>query len=556
MLIPNLIVVPGGLLFLRSVVAQAAPSSWRKPTLNMSQSDRVSLATAGIQKTLTFLVDSGLFGDPDDTYGNGGTFYSQLAEFDVATNGSTYSTPLGAYFELANQYLGTIGVVNFTGEFVRSPIEPLVARALITYLRYQISDGINFGHAAAIAYKQYNNPQFLQYAEQSWSAALPFTVSQDDINRGNMSVKNFPLAKSCNGQSMVGSTFHSMNVSDDFVDGLSTGGFLVLSALLAEAVPSNTMYLEAAQNSANFIKAQLINSNNIVQDGTSASVCSDLSETTTLQSHNSGLMIEGLSILYSITANVTVQNLINLIATASMDNTDWQGPDGVIACGGAEKLGDMFLPRGLTAAYVRNATTPAVRSLIQQYLAVQFNAIQDNATDGDNIYGGSWLGPPSSVFSPGNQTDALQVLINAIRLPEETASNTSTSAVASPSASASASSPPAPAAQTRKHPAVGAIVGGTIGGCILIAGGILAFIVIRRRRLQQHVHGSVESQHPAPTLLRTASLPTGTIVPFDPYASDGTSDSVPSQPAEARGGLSKSRAGVNRPTDGLPAYSG
>lgn len=110
------------------------------------------------------------------------------------------------------------------------------------------------------------------------------------------------------------------------------------------------MYLEAAEESAGFIRDHLYNANNVVQDGISASCQGSAGNVTVLESHNSGLMIEGLAILYSLTHNDSIHELwvlilvtlfdaestdrVGDIVTAAMENTEWQTPSGILSSGG------------------------------------------------------------------------------------------------------------------------------------------------------------------------------------------------------------------------------
>ncbi|KAJ6563034.1 hypothetical protein DFH09DRAFT_876129, partial [Mycena vulgaris] len=73
-----------------------------------------------------------------------------------------------------------------------------------------------------------------------------------------------------------------------------------LSALLAEAT-SDSLYLQAATNSADFIKAHLLNSLFQVQDTISARANESCASNSLAKSYDAGLAIEGLSILYSKT---------------------------------------------------------------------------------------------------------------------------------------------------------------------------------------------------------------------------------------------------------------
>ncbi|KAJ7668927.1 hypothetical protein B0H17DRAFT_867613, partial [Mycena rosella] len=81
-----------------------------------------------------------------------------------------------------------------------------------------------------------------------------------------------------------------------------------LSALLAEAT-SDAIYMDAATESAAFIYNHLRNADNVVQDGIDASANSSCSLDSIQAPYNAGLMIEGLTILYSITQNASIYDL-------------------------------------------------------------------------------------------------------------------------------------------------------------------------------------------------------------------------------------------------------
>ncbi|KAJ7493806.1 hypothetical protein FB451DRAFT_1491225 [Mycena latifolia] len=474
--------------------AQQASLSWRKPTLATSREGRINITGAGLQTTVSLLDSTAQF--LGESYGVAGSFYSQLAEFDFATNETTYRDTLLQYFRLASEH------------------QP-------------IGDGLNYGHAAAIAYKTYNDPVFLKYATQSWWWGRLNTLSQDELNIGKINSKNFTAQKACQAITMAGGTFWSQDPTSSEIVGLSTGGFLVyapvivvspslinqasLSALLAEAT-SDAIYLEAATQSADFIHAHLYNVRNMVQDGIDARANMSCSIEPVEASYNSGLMIEGLAVLYSITHNSSIHDLISEIITAAIPNNAWQESDGIIANGGEwpfphlshsivtvfadGKLGDMFLPRGLATAYIRNATTPELQSYIGEYLSVQFNAVIDLATNGSNIYEGTWTGPPSGKPSGGNQTNALQALLSTINLYNQT----SDPPIASASPSATPSTVP------KRSTKIAPIIGGIVGGLVLLIG--VTGWAIRRG----HLHPRTTSRQFLFSLTPTV---TPTIHPFD-----------------------------------------
>jgi uncharacterized protein YyaL (SSP411 family) len=77
---------------------------------------------------------------------------------------------------------------------------------------------------------------------------------------------------------------------------------------LAEATQDD-LYLDAAKASADFIRAHLYNVNNIVQDSISARANDSCAEAASEFSSDSGVVIEGLAILYSITHNVSIHDM-------------------------------------------------------------------------------------------------------------------------------------------------------------------------------------------------------------------------------------------------------
>jgi hypothetical protein len=82
-----------------------------------------------------------------------------------------------------------------------------------------------------------------------------------------------------------------------------------LSALLAEATP-DPMYLQAANESADFIRSHLYNFRGIVQETITVDVNDALAcQVVNLYPISSGLMIEGLSILASITNSASTEKL-------------------------------------------------------------------------------------------------------------------------------------------------------------------------------------------------------------------------------------------------------
>ncbi|KAF8189560.1 hypothetical protein K438DRAFT_1971675 [Mycena galopus ATCC 62051] len=355
-----------------------------------------------------------------------------------------------------------------------------------------------------MAFVAYNNPVFLEYAIQVWSTAASYTLSQSDVNVGTVPFKDFAIASTCDSVTMAGGTFERKNPLAPTINVLATGGFFVLSALLAEATGEQE-YMDAAKASLNFISNHLLNSQKVVQDAISARANDSCAASTkTIQeAYNSGLVIEGLAILYSVTSDASIFDMIGEMVRAVFKYSGWQGSNGIIR-NGATKSGDPVLPRALATVIARSATTAALKSSIEAYLSVQFNAVVDLATTpGSNIYASSWVGPPSSLFSAGHQTSAIQALIRVVNLQNETTMSTSPSNAA-PSSQAELSPTPSP----RKMSSIGPIVGGSLGGLILLIGVVTGVVLLRRRQRQRRLRRSHIS------VFRTREVPPA-ISPFN-----------------------------------------
>ncbi|KAJ7488252.1 hypothetical protein FB451DRAFT_1362734 [Mycena latifolia] len=387
-----------------------------------------------------------------EPWGTTGNLFSQMAEFDIATNQTKYENVLEQH------------IVNY---------------------------GLSFGHAAAKAYTAYKNPIFRQYAVESWWDGRAHTLSDNDVSSGKIAGKNFSISKTCANMTMVGGTFWDTFPMEPRISGIGTGYFLVISALLAETT-SDPMYLQAAVESAGFIGSHLYNVENIVQDYISAgpvnnTECQVVSSSTPT---NSGLMIEGLAILSSITKNSSTQKLLNDLIVAVIPDTSWQGDNGVIATSAG--TGDMNLLQGLGAAYTRNLITPELRQYVGAYIAVQFNAVTDLATSsGTNIYGGSWTGPSSAEFSGVNQTMALAALISALGVSDSVTPSSSSSTAPSGTAASSPFPSPNP---SKKRTTVGAILGGVLGGVAITAA--LGLWLLRRHHSRAPETASPNSVEP------------------------------------------------------------
>ncbi|THV01181.1 hypothetical protein K435DRAFT_854037 [Dendrothele bispora CBS 962.96] len=396
----------------------APSSSWRKPNVVISPANRISIASAALEEALSQIGPSGQFDGL--SYGTAGSIYAQMAEFDLLTNQTRYKEQLKGYFRLAEN-----SRPNFSDQFVSFIAIPywFIMLKLYTYYDSWFSD--------SRAYVAYQDEDFLNFAAVAWNSARQYTLSEEDVQSGTIAGKNFSISSNCQGITMAGGSFSTTDESSPDLDGPATGNFLVLSALLAETT-SNQTYLHAATQSKDFIHAHLYNVQNIVQHTISANrEDSCKTKDQQINSWDSGLMIEGLAVLASVTQEESTKQLRDATVFSAVNNSEWQGLDGVIANGDG-KTGDRFIVRGLAAAYNRSSAPSDLRNYLKSYLGVQYNAVLDLASMGTNIYGNLWLGPAASQFNADNQTDALGALLAAIPLRNDSQSSPSPSPTMSP----------------------------------------------------------------------------------------------------------------------------
>ncbi|KAJ7277188.1 hypothetical protein C8J57DRAFT_1222933 [Mycena rebaudengoi] len=444
LLAPIFWLIPGQL----GVDAQLVSPTWRKPNITTSTADRIRVVSAALEQSLNHVGADGQFTDSaDGGSGRAGQFYTQMADFDISTGQSKYEDTVQKYLAFTQ----TTGA-NFSDE------------------KY-------YGRAAARAYSAYGTQIFLDYAIQSWWFGRRFTLTQDNIDSGKTNVKNYTLTKICDGVTMAGGTFYVG--CGRVIPAVSLTASTSLSALLAEAT-SDPMYFQAASDAADFIRAHLYTGSHLIQNTISVRQNDSCEVDTYTDPDFSGLVIEGLSILFSITKKASIQLLLNDLITV-IPHTTWQQLNGILINDQDFFPGDLV--KGLAVAYARNATNPELRDWIKAYIAVQFNALVDLATNGTNIYARAWEGPPSLTFDGGAQSDAIQVLLSAISFEDD--SQPSSSTTGPPSPTGAVLPPPSSPSVSGKSSMTGPIVGGVIGGIALLLCIAIAFWMVRRRQLRR-----------------------------------------------------------------------
>ncbi|KAJ7054555.1 hypothetical protein C8F01DRAFT_478246 [Mycena amicta] len=81
----------------------SSTSSWRRPSINTSLSERIRLAGAAAEVAVSQLGADGQFPASVGDYLGAGVLYELLADYDIASNGTTFKSALSEYFPLAEQ---------------------------------------------------------------------------------------------------------------------------------------------------------------------------------------------------------------------------------------------------------------------------------------------------------------------------------------------------------------------------------------------------------------------------------------------------------------------
>ncbi|KAL0578398.1 hypothetical protein V5O48_003589 [Marasmius crinis-equi] len=260
-----------------------------------------------------------------------------------------------------------------------------------------------------------------------------------------------------------------------------------LSSLLAEATASQ-IYLDQAIQSFSFIQNLLLNTSTMIpQQGIHLDPFDTKSCSTTPPSNSfcAGTWIEGLAVFNTV-ANASLKpndELSSNSYVAAMTTNQWHSADGIISNAAGEA--DVNLPRSLGMLYQRTEDA-TLKSDIEKYLAVQYNAILDlSTTNGSNMYAWDWTGPPSSEFDDDGQVTALAVLVPLIALPETHSTPTSPPTF----------TPSFVTSLSNKTP-IGEIVGSVAGGVIALATVIALLLVWRHRRKSQRPGDFEQAQVP------------------------------------------------------------
>jgi len=364
---------------------------WNTDDTTLSHDQRVAKAQAAVTQILPQL-DTSLGEFNGIGYWQSGNVWSAMANLDHITGQTTYKSQVTS---------GLTTSFNLNANFDKFGYN---------------DDAMWWATAAMYAHRAYGDDTFLNYAEATWNHVSQFVITSSVASSGSLSGKNFHIAGTCKGVTMVGGVFWRPTSGDSSVNAVTTGLYIALSGYLAEAT-GNSMYTNAAIQSAQWIVNQDFDPNqNLVLDTVDGSSCST-SPASWLFTYNTGKFLEGLSILATLTGDSTYTTMIGNIVAASTKTSVWEGSNGIITEGASPSSNNDGV--GFKAVFIRGLYEVLTRSsnndmniLIHSYVDVQYNALLDLAATGDT-YSSSWTGPPQS-FTTWGQLAALDVLNTAI----------------------------------------------------------------------------------------------------------------------------------------------
>ncbi|KAI0094828.1 glycoside hydrolase [Irpex rosettiformis] len=362
------------------------PLSWREFSDNKTKAQHISISKAGIDQITPQLVAS-TANFNGIGYWQSGNVFSAMANHDHFAGTTTYKTT----------------VLNGLNT------------AFSKYAHYDQfgynDDAMWWATAAYYAYRAYGDTTVLNHAIDTWTH-----VSNYVVKNGKAPGKSFTPAATCNGKTMDGGVFWRPTADDTGINSITTGLYLTLSAFLATTTSANANYVNAAITSVNWIRNQNLNSEGLVLDSVNGKDCSR--PNTWLFTYNQGKTIEGLAVLYDVTKDSQWSDWLTSLVNAAVKSKHWEGDDGVITEGASPSKNNdgvgfkSVFVRALNEVFVRT-TIRDLNILIHSYLDVQYNALLELASTGNNIYSSAWHGPPQS-FTTWGQMAALDVIVSAI----------------------------------------------------------------------------------------------------------------------------------------------
>ncbi|KAF5352161.1 hypothetical protein D9758_009191 [Tetrapyrgos nigripes] len=392
------------------------PTSWRNSSISRDYDERLSIARNAFDIMMLAIYHLNMEFDGIGLWQSGNVFGS-MANFDYIADSNVYE-------DIVDEGLRTsFNIYRYDVWSVSTCLLPVFFRAdEVTCIHASTTTTSSGGLQALTTPTEHTNINHLLYAIAVWLHVSDYIVAPENVRTGIHLKKEFTLAPTCDGVTMVGGVFWTVDALQMEINSVTTSLYMTLSAFLAEAT-GDQQYIDAAVLSAQWILNQNINSDDILLDTVNGHDCQRGQPGDTVLTYNSGKYLEGLSVLADVTGNGFWRDVMVNITVATMKGAPWHGSDGIITEGGdpeenTDAVGfKAILIRGLDEVYTRSATNKPLQRLISRYVDVQYNALLDLAGN-DNVYSASWTGPPQN-FTTWGQLAALDVMVASLNAEGE-----------------------------------------------------------------------------------------------------------------------------------------
>ncbi|KAG8946509.1 hypothetical protein FRC03_001358 [Tulasnella sp. 419] len=387
------------------------PLSWRKPVVTLRKEEIVTFAHRLVNRMALFPIKRSKY----DELAQGPILLPQQCE--AFASGIAICDNVAKSTIFYNKFTEILHECRLTWLLKSSEVhEAYLMKSSEVHEAYSNEQLGWRGYAMICGYRTYQHPSLIAGAVSCWIELEKRTIQQSQTSHGRSQLVIEPSRR----PTYVGYVAAG-DYNNPYLDQTDTLLKLTLSAYLAERTQYEK-YKETAQSLVKAIKSTILDSATmLVKDGYIPAGASKLyAEKLEPSCHLTGLFIEGLSVLASVTDDHNLVNLMVQVATAAIHTSQWHGSDGILNFGSDGDISTNlnhrvlkgFLLRGLLEAYQRTTSNAAFRDLIRSYINVQFNALRDLAREGDN-YGVDWRGPFKGPFLHA-QLAAFDALVAAI----------------------------------------------------------------------------------------------------------------------------------------------
>ncbi|KAG8912490.1 hypothetical protein FRC02_005962, partial [Tulasnella sp. 418] len=366
------------------ILLYSIPSTWRKPAVSMKKNDLISITQRAIKFLFTF--------NPELTLDQGYTLQTATTIFDRLTSFCENEMPSRRVWSTSSSDHSSL------------------LSGLLDIHRYNI----------------YEARFYLDNPSETWSN---ITASNSCNRKGVVKVDQTQIRGDCgssnlhkkeSGEPSVAGGMFRLSGSGFYIESTRTVLFMTLSSYLAECTGLRD-YKYTALASANCIKTWMLDSaTTLVKDGLIDPFNAQQQDGWTLSFYLTGLVIEGFSVLASVTNDESWRTLALEISMAAMRYDEWHDSNRIlsVACdedpskNTTERGFKGLLNRGLLVAYERNRSNKLFCNYVRSYINVQLNALLDLARH-KNSYGVDWRGPYTGPYAHA-QLAAIDTFVAAV----------------------------------------------------------------------------------------------------------------------------------------------